>query len=273
LSVDEHTIELAGSPAYYRLAPAPGAPTLYVHGVPTSSDDWIPFLRRTGGIAPDLIGFGRSGKGGNLDYSVEGLADFVERLLAELDVDRVKLVVHDWGAPVGLVFAQRRPERIERIVILNGVPMFESDGVHWHRLARLWQHPLIGELTMGSITRGILRRTLRGGSVKPEVWTTARIAEIWEQFDQGTQRAILRLYRSADPEALASAGAELGALRAPALVVWGDADPWLESSVGQAYASVLPEASLERLGEAGHWPWLDRPELIDRVAAFLEVPA
>jgi pimeloyl-ACP methyl ester carboxylesterase len=273
LSVDEHTIELAGSPAYYRIAPAIGAPTLYVHGVPTSSDDWIPFLQRTGGIAPDLIGFGRSGKGGNLDYSVEGLADFVERLLAELEVDRVKLVVHDWGAPVGLVFARRRPDRVERIVILNAVPMFDSDGVHWHRLARLWQRPLIGELAMGSITRWILGRTLRGGSVNPDAWTAGRIAAIWEQFDQGTQRAILRLYRSAGPAALTAAGAELRSLRAPALVVWGDADPWLEPSVGAVYASVLPEATLERISDAGHWPWLDRPELVDRVAAFLEVPA
>src|SRR6185312_13719044 len=118
LSVDEHTIELAGSPAFYRTAPAPGAPALYVHGVPTSSDDWISFLERSGGIAPDLIGFGRSAKGGNLDYSIEGLTDFLERLLEHLQIDRVKLVVHDWGAAVGLAFAQRNPARIERIVVI-----------------------------------------------------------------------------------------------------------------------------------------------------------
>ena len=80
-----------------------------MHGVPTSSDDWIPFLERTGGIAPDLIGFGRSGKGGNLDYTIAGLTDFLERLLEHLEIDRVKLVVHDWGAAVGLALAQRQP--------------------------------------------------------------------------------------------------------------------------------------------------------------------
>jgi pimeloyl-ACP methyl ester carboxylesterase len=57
--VDEHTINLDESPVFYRSAEAPDVPVLYLHGIPTSSDDWIEFLARTGGIAPDLIGFGR----------------------------------------------------------------------------------------------------------------------------------------------------------------------------------------------------------------------
>ena len=72
VSVDEQTIELAGSPVFFRAAPARGAPAVYLHGIPTSSDDWLGFLAATGGLAPDLIGFGRSGKGGQLDYTIDG---------------------------------------------------------------------------------------------------------------------------------------------------------------------------------------------------------
>jgi pimeloyl-ACP methyl ester carboxylesterase len=270
LSVDEHTIELAGSPAFYRTAPAPGAPTLYVHGVPTSSDDWLPFLERSGGIAPDLIGFGRSGKGGNLDYSITGLTDFLERLLAHLGIDRVKLAVHDWGAAVGLVFAQRHPERVERIALINGVPLFHADGVRWPLLARLWTRPGIGELAMGATTRRVLARTLRSGSSDPlAAWPDSRVASIWQQFDQGTQRAILRLYRSADENELASAGAGIDRLKAPTLVLWGEADPWLPATVGDTYAEVLPHATIDRVQRAGHWPWWDRPEVLDRLASFM----
>jgi pimeloyl-ACP methyl ester carboxylesterase len=269
LSVDEHTIELAGSPAFYRTAPAPGVPAMYVHGVPTSSDDWISFLERSGGIAPDLIGFGRSAKGGNLDYSIAGLTDFLERLLEYLEIDRVQLVVHDWGAPVGLAFAQRNPERIERVVLLNGVPVFLGQDVRWHLLARLWLRPGIGELVMGATTRGVLARTLRSGTADPKAWSDARIASIWEQFDQGTQRAILRLYRSAGAAELARAGETLDRLDAPALVLWGDADPWLPVAIGETYAAVMPHASVEHVQGAGHWPWLDRPDVVDRVASFL----
>ncbi len=274
MSVDEHTIELAGSPAFYRTATGPGdAPVLYVHGVPTSSDDWVPFLERTGGIAPDLSGFGRSGKAGNLDYSVGGISDFLARLLVELDVDRVRLVVHDWGAPIGLAFAQRSPERIERIVIIDGVPMFPSDGVSWHLAARLWERPLIGELVMGAITKWLLARILREGSVRPDVWTTERIDAIWDQFDQGTQRAILRLTRSATLAELAAAGSALATLGAPALVLWGEQDPWLDPGIGAIYAEVLPQATLEVIPDAGHWPWMDQPQVVDRVASFLEAQA
>ena len=74
-------------------APPPG-PTcpLYIHGVPDQLGRLDPpFLEHTGGVAPDLIGFGRSGKAGNLDYSIDGLTDFVEMLLSKLEIDCVKL--------------------------------------------------------------------------------------------------------------------------------------------------------------------------------------
>ncbi len=263
MSVDEQTIELAGSPVFYRRAPGPSDPALYLHGIPTSSDDWVPFLERTGGIAPDLSGFGRSGKGGHLDYSIEGHTRFVHDLLDELGVERVKLVANDWGAVPGLVFAQRYPARIDRIVICNGIPLFE--GFSWPRPVRLCRRPGLGELLMGATTRAMLRRILEQGGPWPE----SRIESIWEQFDQGTQRAILRLYRDADERRLTEAGAGLGTLHVPALVLWGQRDPWLAPELGRSYATRLGSATLEPIDEAGHWPWLDDPAVVDRVADFL----
>jgi pimeloyl-ACP methyl ester carboxylesterase len=268
LRVDEHTIELAGSPIYYRSASAPAVPPLYLHGVPTSSDDWTGFLEQTGGLAPDLIGFGRSGKGGHLDYSIDGLADFLGRFLDALAIERVSLVGHDWGAAAGLVFAQGHPERVDRIVLIDAVPLLV--GFHWHRLARLWRRPALGELAMGATTRWLLARSLRSGAVSPDAWTDKRVAAVFEQFDQGTQRAILRLYRSADEPTLANAGEQLSKLTMPALVIWGGRDPWLPPGFGEDYATALPNARFELVDDAGHWPWLDDPSVIDRVARFLE---
>ena len=71
--VEEHTDTFEDQPLFWREAEATGTPTLYVHGVPTSSDDWVEFLALTGGVAPDLPGFGRSGKRADLDYSFRGL--------------------------------------------------------------------------------------------------------------------------------------------------------------------------------------------------------
>jgi pimeloyl-ACP methyl ester carboxylesterase len=275
--VDEHTIELAGSPVFYRSAPAPhdsasppegsGAVPLYLHGIPTSSDDWTEALIRTGGVAPDLPGFGRTGKGGQLDLSIDGHAAFVETLLAALGIERIQLVLHDWGAAAGLVFAQRHPDRVERIALVNAVALngeFRGRG-----LARAWRRPVLGELVMGSVNRRLLARYLRRGSYRAESWPDPRVEAIWEQFDQGTQRAILRLHRDTGEPALTRVGQGLSGLAMPALVLWGERDPWLAPELGEAYAAALPNAAFEAVPDAGHWPWLDRPELVERIAGFL----
>jgi pimeloyl-ACP methyl ester carboxylesterase len=238
---------------------------VYLHGIPTSSDDWIGFLERTGGIAPDLIGFGRSAKGGHLDYSLDGLARFVEELLEQLEIEGAAIVAHDWGAAAATVLAARRPELVARVALLNPLPLIE--GFRWHRIARWCRRPVIGELVMGSITRRMLTRALQRASVNPgDAWPEPRLAAVWEQFDQGTQRAILRLHRGTPESAL---DGTLGAVEVPALVLWGDRDPWLDTGLADGYAARLPRAALEHL-DAGHWPWLDRPEAIDRVARFLD---
>jgi pimeloyl-ACP methyl ester carboxylesterase len=192
---------------------------------------------------------------------------FLEELLATLDLDRVDIVGHGWGAAIGLVFAQRHPGRVGRIVIIDAVPLL--DGFTWPRMVRYWRMPVIGELLMGSVNRWLLARTLRAGSTRPEAWPDQRVDEVWEQFDQGTQRAILRLHRSIDAAGLAQVGAGLAGVDAPALVVWGGRDPWLDPAFADAYAAQLPHVSVERFAAAGHWPWLDQPEVIERVVSFL----
>ena len=270
--VRDRTGEIDGRPIFWREADPPAelaalaAPCLYLHGVPTSSDDWLPFLARTGGLAPDLPGFGRSGKPGFLRYTIPEYDGFLERFLDANGIERVRLVVHDWGA-VGLAFAQRLPERIERLVIINAVPFLP--GYKWHRIARLWRTPVLGELFMGATNRRTLRLLSREFSEAPGPMSEAWLDGVLDHFDQGTQRAILRLYRSAPPDVLARAGEELASLDMPALVVWGMRDPYIPGRFAREYASSLPRAELVELADAGHWPWLDRPELVERIADFL----
>jgi pimeloyl-ACP methyl ester carboxylesterase len=256
-AVTEHTETLHDQPLFWRSADGDDPPVLYLHGVPTSSDDWVAFLERTGGLAPDLPGFGRTGKRGDLDYTMAGYDRFVEAFLDHLEVDRVRLVVHDWGV-VGLLFAQRFPERVERLVVIDAVPLLP--GFRWPTIARLCRLPMIGEVVMGLATRWAARHVL-----PPEI-----VEEAWRHFDQGTQRAILRLYRSSPEDALAGAGLDLARIDCPALVVWGDRDPYLPARFADAYADALGgEAEVLHLPDAGHWPWRDHPDGLDRVTAFL----
>jgi pimeloyl-ACP methyl ester carboxylesterase len=266
--VDEHTISLDDSPAYYRSADRSGMPTLYLHGIPTSSDDWLELLAIAGGIAPDLIGFGRSGKGGHLDYSLAGLAAFVERFLDHLGVQEVQVVGHDWGALVGLNLVDRNPGRVRQLVLINPPPAHDD----WPRILRVCRTPALGELAMGAINKRLLARTLRRGTVRDDAWPDVRIGAVWDQFDQGTQRAILRLVRSAGDDVIGGSGPRPpdGTGKAGVVILWGEEDPWYPPAVADMYAARLPGATVERIAGAGHWPWLDRPEVVDRVASLLE---
>src|SRR2546423_12012897 len=108
-AIAERSIDVAGTEVLVReAAPKTPSPTLYLHGVPTHGGDWIPFLERTGGIAPDLPGFGRSDKSAAFDYSIGGYAQFLEAFVDAVRLSRGSLVGHDLGA-VGLALRQERP--------------------------------------------------------------------------------------------------------------------------------------------------------------------
>ena len=267
-SIRERHGEVGGLNVSWREAdpPSGAVPALYVHGVPNSSELWDPFLARTGGVAVDLPGFGRSDKPADFDYSIAGYDRFLEAFLEHLGLERFSLVVHDWGV-VGLATAQRLRERVERLVVFVSVPLFSD--YRWHRIARIWRTPLAGELLMGFTFRAGLKLISRESNFKAGPLPDEFIDSVWRHFDHGTQRAILKLYRASPPEVLGRHGQRLDQVAAPALVLWPVRDPYIPAEYGERYAQALGNATLERVDDCGHWMWLDRPELIDRTAAFL----
>lgn len=151
-------------------------------------------------------------------------------------------------------------------MLIDALPLF--DGYPWYRAAKVCRTYGLGELAMGCITPRLVRRVLRGGNRTPLPERDLR--EIYADLDFGTQRAILKLYRSVRPGTLATAGARLSRIDAPALIVWGRLDPFNPERAATQYAEALGgPAELALLDDAGHWPWLDEPDVIDRVDDFL----
>jgi pimeloyl-ACP methyl ester carboxylesterase len=268
LEIVEREAEIGGVRTLWRESAGERPPSIvYVHGVPTASWDWLPFLERTGGVAPDLPGFGKSAKPDAFDYSMAGYDRWIESFADARGLERLSLVVHDWGG-VGLAFAQRLPERIERLVVFNCVPFLP--GYRWHWIARIWRRPLLGELFMATSSKAAFKLISRQSNFTPGPLPDSFIESFWPDFDRGTRRTILRLYRSAPESALARTGERLGEIRCPALVLWSTKDPYLPPRFGRAYADALGgDVELELIDRAGHWLWLDRPDVIDRAENFL----
>ena len=153
-------------------------------------------------------------------------------------------------------------------MIINAVPFLP--GYRWHRTARIWRTPVLGELAMGATNRRTLR--LASQRVQRHAGADARgsgCTSVLDHFDQGTQRAILRLYRSSPP------GRARGGGRAPGRAATcrrsscgARATHTSRARFGRAYAGALPSAELLELPDAGHWPWLDRPDVIERVVGL-----
>ncbi len=101
-----------------------GDPIVFLHGNPTSSYLWrnvIPHLARQGRcLAVDLIGFGDSGKP-PIEYRFVDHARYLDAWFDAMKLDRVTLVLHDWGTALGLDWAHRHSQRVVRIVFMEAL--------------------------------------------------------------------------------------------------------------------------------------------------------
>ena len=236
---------------------------VFLHGNPGSSADWEPLLAAVGrhrrAVAWDAPGFGRSAAPGGFAQSVEAHAAFVGRALERLGIERAHLVAHDFGGPWGLRWAAGEPERFASAVLLctGALP-----GYRWHALARIWRARPAGELFMAATTRPGFRALLSRGN--PSGLPRAFVDRMYDDFDRGTRRAVLDLYRSV--EDVGAAGERLAAalrpLDRPALVLWGRHDPYLGVAEAERQRAAFPRAELRVLERSGHWPFVDDPAAV-----------
>ncbi len=114
--------------AYVHAGPAEAERTfLCLHGEPSWSFLYrrmIPVFLKTGArvVAPDLLGFGRSDKPvREADYGFTFHRDYLLRLIERLDLQRITLVVQDWGGLLGLTLPADAgfAERLERLIVMN----------------------------------------------------------------------------------------------------------------------------------------------------------
>jgi pimeloyl-ACP methyl ester carboxylesterase len=233
---------------------------VFVHGNPGSSLDWVDLMRRVApfgrAVAIDMPGFGRAGKPANFDYTVAGYSRHLGLALAELGVRRAHLVLHDFGGPWGLGWAIVAPDAVASLTLINiGV----LPGYRWHYLARIWRTPVLGELFMATTSRPGFRLLLKHGN--PSGLPARFVDRMYDDFDRGSRRAVLKLYRATDPAAGARQQADaLRRTRRPVLVLWGKHDPYLPVDYAQRQREVFPDAQVVILERSGHWPFMDDPE-------------
>jgi pimeloyl-ACP methyl ester carboxylesterase len=235
---------------------------VFLHGNPGSGEDWRALLEATASfaraVAPDMPGYGRADKPRDFPYSTAGYADFLDALLGELGIDRVHLVLHDFGGPWGLEWAAQNPTRVRSVTLVNTGALIRY---RWHILARIWRTPVLGEVFQATATRPLFRLLTNRGQKRK--LPRAFLDHMYDvNFTRPTRRAVLKLYRAT------SRPAEMGDRQAralhphdiPALVVWGARDPYLGIDLAHAQQEAFPSARIVKFEDSGHWPFADDPD-------------
>jgi pimeloyl-ACP methyl ester carboxylesterase len=244
-----------------------GEAVVFVHGNPGSADDWVRLVEAAGAaghraVAFDLPDFGETIAPDEFEHTPFGYAEFLAEVLAELGIEQVQLVLHDFGGPIGLVWAMGHPDSLAGIVLIDtGV----LPGYTWHRLARIWRTPVLGELFQAITNRGGYRFALNRN--EPRGLPREFVDGMYDHYDRRTRRAVLKLYRATpDPGGMSENLIGLLAPRdVPALVVWGEHDAYLPSSYATEQRRAFPSADVHVLPASGHWPFADAPETVERL--------
>ena len=283
----EHWLELSPGVRmhYVDEGPREGPVVLMLHGNPTWSFYWrrlISALRTTHRvIAPDHIGCGKSDKPDDHRYSyrLARRIDDVERLVDALQLRDVTLMVHDWGGMIGMGWADRHPELITRLVLLNtaafGLPPSKR------MPASLWlaRNTGLGAVLvrgLNAFARGATRLCVTRRPLSEEV----RAGLIAPYDSWANRRAVLRFVqdiplRPGNPgfEIVSGVGERVGQFDdRPVLICWGARDFVFDDHFLRVWQQKLPHAEVHRFADAGHYVLEDAGEEIEAlVLRFLDV--
>lgn len=252
-------------------------PVLLLHGLPSQSYSWTVVMEElvTEGyrsLAPDWVGLGYSGKPDKRDFAytpdafIEGLDGFIKGL----ELEKFHLVVQGFLGSVGLQYALRNPEKIERLAILN-TPVSIKAKLPW-KMQQLGL-PFVGDmLTQDPL---FIDRTLEKGSGFTISEDDLNIYRGPYLRSSAAGRSILYTVKNLRlQEAMVEVETGFSNWQQPTVIIWGTRDPWLDISGAENLVSICQNAELIKLDKAGHYPqdhW--SIEIASELALFLRKQA
>jgi pimeloyl-ACP methyl ester carboxylesterase len=272
----ELDVAIAGDPA--------SPPVILLHGFPESHRTWrhqIPALAADHYvIAPDQRGYARSSKPEGVEnYTTDKLVADLIALADALEVDRFTLVGHDWGAAVAWLAALQHPGRIARLVIVNGPhpqifqrSLFDdAEQRHASRYIRTFRDTRIDQGLVGAGLERFFASTFTQHLVSA-VAGEDKAAYLDEWSQPGAMTAMLNWYRASSivvpaedepAERPAWIDGPFPPVPQPTLVIWGMQDKALLPCQLDGLDRLVPDLTLVRIEEGGHFlPW-ERPEPVN----------
>jgi len=267
------TVTVDGLSLFYREAGPPDAPSvLLLHGFPSSSRMWQPLIDRLANryrlVAPDYPGFGHSDAppADSFEYTFDHIAEIVEKFTDEVGLQRYSLVVQDYGGPVGMRVAVRRPERGASVIVQNAVsqedglvPLWETRRAFWADRAAHEQALRENFFSPAATRQRHVGKSPDPNRYDPDLWTD-EIAFLNRPGQADIQTDLFYDYRT-NVASYPRWQEWLRDTQPPLLVVWGRYDPSFEVAEADAYRRDVPDAEVHVI-DAGHFALDEAPGLV-----------
>jgi haloalkane dehalogenase len=268
-------VDVLNSTMAYREAGDPEAPVaLFLHGNPTSSYIWrniLPLVAPVAHcIAPDLIGFGQSGKP-DIEYR---FADHVQYLDAFLDLAGISsafIIAQDWGTALAFHLANRRPEFIRGLAFMEFIrpmPSWNDFHVDAIEIFQKFRTPGVGEemilegnvFVEGVLPLGIVRK------LSDEEMSAYRAPFLTRQSRRPTWRFPNEIPIAGEPadvySTMENAQRALAESSYPKLLFTGNPGALVSPAFAESFAKKLKNCRVVQLSSGVHYLQEDHPDVI-----------
>ncbi len=248
----------------YLLSRGSGHPILFIHGIPTSNRIWSGVIDRLAGsyncLAVDLPGLGRSPRATHRLGELQVLADHIEELRIQHNIDKWHVVGHDAGSAIAVQYSHRFPDRVGRLALLSPALFPDLKPFYLFRLLRI---PWIGEMLAPLVNLAFWRIAMRG-AVEGQTKELDGVLEDFRAPFCGVRGAwhLMSLLRWGNPaQVLAAVPGYLPQLSMPTVVFQGSRDRAVPHSFAMRASALIPNCRMVTV-ESGHFIPLNNPECV-----------
>lgn len=254
-----------------------GSPVVLLHGFGGSMWQWEYQQRDLSSryrlLTPDLLGSGLSDKP-DISYGPDEMVEYFRGFLDALHIERATLIGNSMGAGLATAFALTYPDRVDRLVLIGGLPPDIETNLTSPLMKRvvetqlpIWLMELGNWLFGSSATEQVLREIVHDHTL-----LTPAVMERSKQNRKrpGLLRPLMSL-RDHLPRWEREFAPRLPTITHPTLILWGKEDRVFPPHVGQQMHTLIPHSTLHVIPSAGHIPQWERPQQVNRLLlTFLE---
>lgn len=263
-----------------------GPLVILLHGFPEFWYSWrnqLPELsKHYKVVAPDLRGFGDSDKPkGVKNYTTKVIAKDIQELILSFGETKANIVAHDWGGAAGWNFAQRFPEHLDKLVVINcPLPAVLQKHLlsNFSQLKKSWymfffQLPWIPERYISKDLTMFFKRALRGWSRNKKSFSNEDIAKYVKAFEKPYAiTAAINYYRAGFRYAWDKSVTCETKINADTLMIWGEDDKALGKELTYDMEKYFNNHfEIRYIKDCSHWVQHDYPGLVNQyILEFLE---